>query len=547
MMKILSFTNSPEASALAWRRVCTAAVLLYLLGAALLVRGGPGLQYDEALFQHGAVHMLACSGGPPPFVHDAGSWVPFAGRYWPLMVLPYAGAVKHYVLLAPFAVFGTEPAAARMTAALLGALGIWGIGRLLREQVSGSAAAFTSMTLAVHPSYLVQTVFDNGAIASWMAALGLLAVALNEWLRERSRRAAFWLGLTLGLGVWVRLNFVWFLAAAAAAGLLLFGKRAWELARQGAPLISGVLLGATPALLYQVLSHGAAWQFVRAAQSSESWTVLLWRRLGLLVETLISDREYRVLWQGPYSVRAYRALMSGPPNLPGWQVWFCVIVLSAAMILAWRHKEALWLRASVLTFLLFAAIMLVTPLGIAQHHLVALVPIAAVAVVLALQTVPVRAACAVGLLYLGTALYWDLAAIQGIHKTGGVGMWSDAIFTVHKFLESRYPGREIQILDWGLQNNLYVLSQGRILSRETFSGTPEIVPGRLYLTNADDNLHFEAPTAAFRAALARSCLAYQTVPFSQRTGERYAELVEVLPPAAQRASACAAPVEGTRQ
>jgi len=47
-------------------------------------------------------------------------------------------------------------------------------------------------------------------------------------------------------------------------------------------------------------------------------------------------------------------------------------------------------------------------------------------------------------------------------------MWSNGINAVKDHLVTNYQGREIMVLDWALQNSLYVLSNAQIKSTEIF-------------------------------------------------------------------------------
>ena len=118
-------------------------------------------------------------------------------------------------------------------------------------------------------------------------------------------------------------------------------------------------------------------------------------------------------------------------------------------------------------------------------------------------------------------------------------MWSDAIYSVRDYLVSNHTGKEIKILDWGLQNNLYVLSNAGINSREIFwgstqqrtgAGTPWsdlIAGGGVFLTNSSGNIHFPDSTQGFVAALLASGRPFNRVVFDQKRGQAYAELYEL--------------------
>src|SRR6266568_2898137 len=111
---------APAHSQRIWDKARLAAVAVYLLCACALGFRSPGIYYDEAIFLNGAVHELS-SAQEPPFAHDPWSWVTIFGRRWPIMVMPYVGAVRDYVALIPFAIFGPSYYAARLVTTLLGA------------------------------------------------------------------------------------------------------------------------------------------------------------------------------------------------------------------------------------------------------------------------------------------------------------------------------------------------------------------------------------------------------------------------------------------
>ena len=95
------------------------------------------------------------------------------------MVLPYAGSVRSYLALVPFAIFGPNYYTTRMLTMLVGAFAIWGLSVLIRHQTDAPTAALTSLVLAVHPSYLALTVYDQGGVAEWI--VGRSAPMVRRW------------------------------------------------------------------------------------------------------------------------------------------------------------------------------------------------------------------------------------------------------------------------------------------------------------------------------------------------------------------------------
>jgi hypothetical protein len=191
--------------------------------------------------------------------------------------------------------------------------------------------------------------------------------------------------------------------------------------------------------------------------------------------------------------------------------------------------------------------MLTSGMYVKPHHFVAVVPITAVVVVTAFQLLISRwpktwmLAALVIAIYFGSAAYWDQFAARAFRATGGIGSWSDAIFSVNDYLQTNLRGREVNILDWGLKNNLYVLSRGNLNAPEMFvgaseSGTSTGIPwkdvisrGGLFLTNSKGNVHFPAATNGFLSALAAAGSASHRVEYRQKTGAPYAEIIEVVP------------------
>jgi hypothetical protein len=254
----------------------------------------------------------------------------------------------------------------------------------------------------------------------------------------------------------------------------------------------------------------------------------------MLAETLLSDREHRAIWNGP--------------AMPGWQSWpLLFIVLAACLVCLWDRSRSLWTRGFALCFLFLSAFFFLTHVIVAEHHLVVLVPLAAVVTVLGLGTFGHFfwgrvAVTAIALGYLGSAVYWQAAAVRGTAKSGGVGQWSDAVFALSEYLQRKYPIQEIKILDWGLADNLFVLSDGRIHLREVYgditsSADPrwagEIRRGGVFLINGPANRQIPAATAGFLDALAAAHPRMGRYTIPQRSGIAYATVIEIEPNSVQ--------------
>ena len=514
------------------------ALAVYLFWALLLIIQNPGVQYDEALLVSGAVHMLN-SPGEITLRHDPDTWLCAAGRCFPMMTVRYVGPVKEYLCLPLFRIFGVHAIIIRVVSTLLALIGIWGLAKLVAAQIGPLAGAALATVLAVNPTYLDFTVFDNNAIALMMASLGLLCLAVGSYLRKRTVPTAMWVGGAAAFGIWARANYVFLLAAVCAAVILVLRAKPPRIPfSQWVGMAAGGLLVGAPFLAYQIHSGGGTLQGASMFVSHASLQERISTRLVQFSWMLLSDREHRAMWAGP--------------DMPVWQVWFFPAVVLAAciliVVLRWPDGQIrLWARIGALTFLILFLSLFLSRLELSEHHLVALLPVAAFVTTLAGVMLVKNyrwgtlVVATIGSIYALSALYWDFSAVRGLARTGGVGVWSDAGYPLAAAIEKNYAGREIQILDWGLQNNLYFLTRGKLRSREVWehasldssdSQQPwreNIRRGGVFLLNGPANRQFPDPSTGFLKAIADSGASIRRHPFMQRNNTVYAEIIEVEP------------------
>jgi len=518
-------------SPLLGKKALIAAIAVYLLCACILGFRSPGLFYDEAVFFNGAVQVLN-SGQEPTFAHDPWSWGTAFGRRWPIMVLPYIGAVRDYLALIPFSIFGPNYYAARILTTLVGAFGIWSMSVLIGNQFGVEVAAIVSWILAINPAYLALTVYDHGGVAEWMLPVAVLSIALAHYLRAHTMLGAFWLGVAMGFGVWSRANIAWLLGSALLAGAIVLGKRMLIPWRHLCVMATGGIIGGAPLLWYEINSRGATFAFMRSG-ASESLLSLAAHRFHLLSQTLLYDSEHRRMWT--------------ELPMPLWQKLFfssvVVFALSFCLLSAGIRKPG---RIAALIFLFLLACMLSSRLNISDHHLIALVPIAALLVVVTAQECSRRwpvarlVAGAIATIYLSAAMYWNLTAAYQIRSTGGVGIWSNAIDSVCSQLQKSYPGRSIKVLDWGFQNSFFVLSNAKLSSTEIFWGatversgsgkvwSDEVAAGDIYVLHSPGLVQFPEAGQGLARALTASALPVRRIEFRQKSGAGYAEVLEIV-------------------
>jgi hypothetical protein len=513
-----------------------AALVLYCLLAIVQIRQKPGLQYDEALPVMGAVHLRHQPHQEFSLPHDPGTWIHVRSRWFPLMTVRYVGAIKEYIAVPLFAMFGPRTSLIRMLSVLLGLLGIWGIAGLLRLTLGARVAAATALAIAINPSYVAMTAFDNGTVSIFMASLALLCLAIAAYLRHSTNLAAFAIGLAVGFGVWARVNFAWLAIALLAATILVLRRRLlkippahWILAACGA------VAGCLPLIVYQFVSHGGTFEALGMFSAQDTLGQRLYTRMVMFSESLLCDREHRAMWSGPF--------------MPWFERWlFPIAVLgSCAVCLVVKNAAKPAARILAIAFLLFGATLFSSGLMVSEHHLVALLPFAAamtaVACFAAIERWP-RARCGIiafAVVYAVCAFLWQTAAVAGLKKTGGVGVWSDGVVALATRLEANYAKSDIKFLDWGFQQNIYTITDGRLPTREIFGDATaersglnrpwmeELRDGGLFVMFAPGLQQIPAATTAFQAALQEYGPVTHRFSVSQRDGAPYAEAIEVEP------------------
>jgi hypothetical protein len=515
----------------AWLWAARGALVVYALLAWLMIVQRPGLYYDEALMVLGAVQMRHAP-TELPLPHDADTWACTRGRCFPLMTMSYIGAIKEYVTLPLFALFGSRTEMVRLVSALFSLSCIWGIALLLGEHVGRPAGAIAALALAINPAFLTTTIFDNGAVAVWMLALGLVCLAISGYARRPRPSAAFWIGAAMGLGVWGRANFVWLLLSILAAAALVLRKKLLAPLAHWIAWIAGGVVGGLPFLIYQLRSSGGTWAAAADVRDPGTLVTHLVTRFFLFSQTLLIDLEHRAMWDGP--------------PLPAWQHWIFPVIAFAAFFVClaasrrWDPERSLWAQGAALTFLFLALFFFLTDLRVSEHHLITLVPLAIVVTVLACSTLARFrwgriVSAAIATVYLSSAIYWLALAVEGLHRTRGAGPWSDGVYRLAHELEQKYPAQEIKVMDWGLAFNLYVVSDEKLRLRELYAEgfhqpwIDEIRRGGVFLLNGPDHRQFPEPSLQFLEALAEARPAMRRSRVDQRSGLTYAEIIEIEP------------------
>ena len=357
--------------------------------------------------------------------------------------------------------------------------------------------------LAFDPSYILHIRLDWGPVALMM----FFKVGSLYFLAEFARtRKLFYLkvaALFLGLGLYDKANFLWYLLALPLATFVVWGRQFRMLItlRNARQALTFFLLGCWPLLVFNLVTGGRTFK-EQITEPENLWTAVR-TRTGLLWSTMEGYEICKRVNDGPpppvEKVRIAkstigtewipRPLMSG--SLLPWMVLItlCVIILLLCSSKA-KHR-----RIVVFILLLATLIQLeiyLTPRTIGSHHIMMLYPfphllLAHVFALLTSRDLPWfegRAmprkfigrltAAALGVLIISNLIV-NVRCIRSFRKEGGRFLWSDAIYDLADYARQNQDQTYL-LMDWGLNNQLLLLSRGAIKKLDMFWALAETLP-----------------------------------------------------------------------
>ena len=216
-----------------------ALALSLFLGISLHQLTLPGFYYDEGLDL--APMLQVMHGEPVPLLRDIG--VAIGSVTYPVMLLDYMGSLNGYLTLPFMLLFGSGVVAARIAPILFSAITIVLTFGLARAWFGGAVAMVAVLLLAVNPSFIwfsrqgisvtsVMTVFSVGSlllIEQWrqrrrdwrLEIIDYEKRAFNlQSPRSASNLPLLFAGVFVGLGLWAKFLFVWWIVVIAVVALV---------------------------------------------------------------------------------------------------------------------------------------------------------------------------------------------------------------------------------------------------------------------------------------------------------------------------------------
>jgi 4-amino-4-deoxy-L-arabinose transferase-like glycosyltransferase len=426
----------------------------------------PGLFYDEAIYGGLPKDFLTGHAGP----HMPGvSTKEIFNAPFPVFVQPYLGALKCWLLIPVFEMFGPTLTVLRASNLFFCAIALL-IFMLWTWRLLGlSVALLAGLLLALDPAFFFLGAIDWGSLLpSLLCRFAGFFLVLLAW-RRQSARYALPAGLALGLGFFNKIDFGVLLAGTALAAACVYAKPIIGLFRSRPKIILsaalGFLIGAGPVLaLFRSILNTV---FSKNAPHNPGE---LAEKIHTLRAMYDGSYFYRLMDAGGLFDKMYQA--PSPVWTPfGIVVLLAVLVLIADAIFSAKENPA---RQTKLFLLLSGAFVtlgvLILPGAVRIHHTTLVYPFPHLIIAAAAMTLcqrrwknffSQRAATGLAAAAITLLLLCEFSAIARtenlVRETGGRGWWSNALVKFAAENKNK-PNLVVSSLDWGFNEQLEFLT-----------------------------------------------------------------------------------------
>jgi hypothetical protein len=417
----------------------------------------PGLYYDEAIF----------AGMAKDFVigHVHGEHIPdhqtvmLAGRPFPLFVQTYLGALKCWMLMPAFAIFGSSVDVLRASNLFWQLIALLLLMLATRRWLGPVASMVTGILLMFDPTFFFLSTLDWGAVVpSFVCRCACFYFAIR-WKDFRKARDAFLVGLFAGLGFFNKADFAVFLAGTGLAAFVCYRRQLFAAIKRHSPSVAlaclGFAIGGSPMLLKipRMLMLTISGPHPNAPGE-----------LGIKLKTLLSMYDgthfYRLMNVGGVFERMYDGA-AGPRAAIG------IALMLAILAFAFVFDRNL-AKARRIVFLIVAAILItlgvfLLPDAVRIHHAVLVFPLPQLIIGAVIGLIwnsgrLQRTISLVAVILVCLSGLRSIAATQKlIQDTGGRGRWSE---TLNQFCRETRDRTDLTIvsLDWGFNEQLAFLT-----------------------------------------------------------------------------------------
>jgi Dolichyl-phosphate-mannose-protein mannosyltransferase len=442
----------------------------------------PGLYYDEAVSAGLAKDFITAD--LHPHMSNVQLWN-VSGRPFPLFVQSYYGALKSWLLIPPFAVFGPTLAVLRLTSLACALVALLFVVLAVRLWLGLPAAIVAGALFVTDPSCFFLGLLDWGpAIPPLLCRCAAFYFVLVWW---RTRKAGCLLAASffLGLGLFHKADFAVFLAGTGIGAVCFYGMQLLSVLRARPSLIAvcglGFVLGSWPMLwrLPQMVASNLPRHvgFGELKEKLQAWAALY---DGSYIERLMSSGGlFSEMYKHPSNAHSLLWLVLA----------IAMVSLLVICIFPQRNKERCVAGFLLLGFVLTTVGVFVMPGAVRIHHAILAYPFPQLVIAAACTFLwqrrssrPVQRRSQVAILIaLLILLASQIQAIrrteQLLSETGGRGWWSN-VFDDFCRQNANRADLTIISLDWGFNEQLAFLTNGPKLLEPfwTFTSSKEALP-----------------------------------------------------------------------
>ena len=420
----------------------------------------PGPQDDESVHACLAIDLMR-----PPH--------PFSEAYtlhWGLQPFPFGpdrhcGALKAYLLWPLFALFGPSVELMRLFTVCLGLLTLLFFYLYGREILGAWPAFLTLLLLSLDSSFIFYSKLDVGPVIEQLLWMMVAFWSFEKWRRGHQ---LFYLVvdlLSVVLGVYSHIAFIWVVLAFLAGSLLFFPGEVTRLFRKPAVYVAVPLTLCTLVIfLYWLIGDK---RFLLKKPPGFWGAILLFERLstkGGMLPDLFLGNYTKVLFI---------------PGIKGRPITDIFLVGSFSYLLTRYQRQSKEIRFMMFLSGVIFLEFLLTPggfLGLSHRMMpfyLFLIFFAGVAVTQSVKCLrhiksqpKALTVASFGVILLAALSVWGQVSLkqevdQKIRQTGGKKNWSDTIYILADFIE-RGNWEEVICLDWYLRRPLFLITEGKI-------------------------------------------------------------------------------------
>ena len=476
-------------------------VLLVYAGSATHLMEVPGVYMDAVNPDYLVAKVLNRAHANPLI-----GWV-LPGNYlanrFPVLVSLYHGLQQFWLALPLYALFGMSVVGIRLTHMVF-AMGVL-IAMLVlfrRARMPLAIAALAGVAIAADPTFVfafrTQSYITLAPVAWMLLSIAALEMPVDGDRAPTVRRHYFVSGVCSGFAVLGYFVYAFYLPA--MLGFMLAATRRDPAQRGVAANTVGWLAGLTLGCAYYVLGYALVARKVgggiagligfidgsTARLAAFETSLSLAERLAAataFVESVFTNGWHRALMFNAYGVQPFDA-----PRM----LLLIVVPLLLFAYAEMRGRSTPLLRVAIALPCSFFAMSLIFGKRLGGHHFMSMLPLAYVALAAGLAALqPIDAARRARLPIIALTLLCALAAINlastqrdfaTLAKTGGVGLYSDAVNHLASGVAALPPATIVYFPDWGLALPVTLITGGRIAT----SAAVDVAEARRMLCSGRD-------------------------------------------------------------